>query len=184
MNQLIEAEAAPIPLRSTFGAAWGLRRPGCEDVPPAEDGLHLQGTWPRQLLNFDRLTKGQSDRWPSLPSENQNARHAQAQKASLYRGNRQNFSEASDLRKIRLMSCTIAGHNLWLKPDCGPQGLCSLEGGCHWSRLIFILLDINRKIAWRLKSVPCYAFFMKLRKEVAHNAQIDSFLNIGTSDSL
>ena len=112
MNQLIEAEAAPIPLRSTFGAAWGLRRPGCEDVPPAEDGLHLQGAWPRPLLNFERLTKGQSDRWPSLPSENQNARHAQAQKASLYRGNRQNFSEASDLRKIRLMSCTIAAHNL------------------------------------------------------------------------
>ena len=82
------------------------------------------------------------------------------------------------------MPCAIAGQNLWLKQDCGPQGLCSLEGGCHWSRWIFILLDINRKIAWWLKSVPCYAFFMKLRKEAAHNAQIDSFLNIGTSDSL
>ena len=50
--------------------------------------------------------------------------------------------------------------------------------------MIFIPSDLNRSIAMEPETTSCYAFFMKLSKPASQDGRIDSFLNIGASDSL
>ena len=55
----------------------------CWDAPPGEGGLRLQGNWLRRLSDCDRLTKGQSDRWPILPSKFEKASQQKHQRLDV-----------------------------------------------------------------------------------------------------
>ena len=83
-----------------------------------------------------------------MPSENQKARHPRGKKAFRSQGNHQNFGEASDLRQIRLMSCTITGPNHWPKQECGLEELSSSHGVVKAADG-FCLQNMNENMALR-----------------------------------